>query len=74
MYCVYLRKSRADLELEAKGEMETLARHKKILLDFSKSMGVSIGIRRIYRSSPSCAPAFRRGGAGSMGGCVRHGG
>lgn len=46
MYCIYLRKSRADLELEAKGEMETLARHKKILLDFSKSMGVSIG--KIY--------------------------
>ena len=30
-YAIYLRKSRADLELEAMGEGETLARHKTIL-------------------------------------------
>lgn len=30
-YAMYLRKSRADLELEALGEEETLARHKKML-------------------------------------------
>ncbi len=30
-YAMYLRKSRADLELEAMGEGETLARHKKML-------------------------------------------
>ena len=30
-YAIYLRKSRADLELEAMGEGETLARHKKML-------------------------------------------
>lgn len=30
-YAMYLRKSRADLELEALGEEETLARHKSIL-------------------------------------------
>lgn len=30
-YAMYLRKSRADLELEAMGEEETLARHKRIL-------------------------------------------
>jgi len=30
-YAMYLRKSRADLELEALGEGETLARHKKML-------------------------------------------
>ena len=31
LYAVYLRKSRADLEAEARGEGETLARHKKTL-------------------------------------------
>lgn len=31
MYAFYLRKSRADLEMEALGEGETLAKHKKIL-------------------------------------------
>lgn len=41
-YCLYLRKSRADLELEAKGEMETLARHKKTLLDLAKRMKLPI--------------------------------
>ncbi|NMA85098.1 MAG: resolvase, partial [Epulopiscium sp.] len=35
MYCMYLRKSRADIEAEARGEGETLARHKKILLDLA---------------------------------------
>jgi hypothetical protein len=28
-YCMYLRKSRADLEAEARGEGETLKRHEK---------------------------------------------
>jgi site-specific DNA recombinase len=28
-YCMYLRKSRADLDAEARGEGETLARHRK---------------------------------------------
>ena len=28
-YAIYLRKSRADMEAEAKGEGETLARHEK---------------------------------------------
>jgi len=41
-YCIYLRKSRADLELEARGEMETLARHKKLLLDLAKHMRLSV--------------------------------
>lgn len=27
-YCIYLRKSRADLEAKAHGEGETLSRHK----------------------------------------------
>ena len=35
-YCMYLRKSRADLEAEAHGEGETLARHERILLEVAK--------------------------------------
>ena len=31
MYCIYLRKSRADYEAEQRGEGETLARHRDIL-------------------------------------------
>lgn len=42
-YCLYLRKSRADLEMEARGEMETLARHEKILLDLAKRLNLNIG-------------------------------
>lgn len=34
-YCIYLRKSRKDDELENAGELETLARHKKLLLDYA---------------------------------------
>ena len=46
-YCMYLRKFRADLELEARGEMETLARHEKILLDVAKRM--KLNVTKIYR-------------------------
>ena len=31
MYCIYLRKSRADYEAEQRGEGETLSRHRDIL-------------------------------------------
>jgi DNA invertase Pin-like site-specific DNA recombinase len=41
-YCIYLRKSRADLEAEARGEGETLARHKKILLELSKRLKINL--------------------------------
>jgi site-specific DNA recombinase len=41
-YCAYLRKSRADLELEARGEMETLARHRKALLELSERLKLPI--------------------------------
>lgn len=41
-YCLYLRKSRADLEAEARGEGETLAKHKKHLLALAKSSGINI--------------------------------
>ena len=44
---LYLRKSRADLEAEAKGEGETLARHEKMLIELAKRYGFSIG--KIYR-------------------------
>lgn len=46
-YCLYLRKSRADIEAENKGEMETLARHEKILLDLAQRMHISI--EQIYK-------------------------
>ena len=41
-YCAYLRKSRKDLEAEARGEGETLARHERILLDLAHRMNVSL--------------------------------
>ncbi|GBF73095.1 recombinase [Paenibacillus sp. 598K] len=41
-YCIYLRKSRADLEAEARGEGETLKRHKSILLQLSKKLGLDV--------------------------------
>ncbi len=47
MYCMYLRKSRADAEAEARGEGETLLRHEKALLDLSKRL--HIHIEKIYR-------------------------
>lgn len=43
MYAMYLRKSRADKELEALGEGETLSRHKRILTELSQRGGYEIG-------------------------------
>ena len=37
-YCLYLRKSRADCEAEARGETETLARHEKILMELAEKI------------------------------------
>ena len=34
-YALYLRKSRADMEAEARGEGETLARHERMLLELA---------------------------------------
>ncbi len=45
-YSLYLRKSRADLEAEERGEGETLARHKKMLIELARKCGFSIG--KIY--------------------------
>ncbi len=47
MYCMYLRKSRADAEAEARGEGETLVRHKKILLALAKKL--SLNVTKIHR-------------------------
>ena len=41
MYCMYLRKSRADIEAEARGEGETLKRHEKMLFDLAKKLNIS---------------------------------
>lgn len=46
-YCLYLRKSRSDIEAENHGEEETLARHEKILLDLAKRKNYNV--TQIYR-------------------------
>ena len=46
-YCLYLRKSRADIQLEAQGEGETLARHERILLDLARRL--RLNVTKIYR-------------------------
>lgn len=46
-YCLYLRKSRADMEAEVHGEGETLARHEKTLLELAKKQ--KLNIVQIYR-------------------------
>lgn len=43
MIAIYLRKSRADREAEARGEGETLARHESILTSLAAKMGLTIG-------------------------------
>lgn len=39
---IYLRKSRADVEAEARGEGETLAKHKSALLKLAKTQNVTV--------------------------------
>ena len=48
-YCMYLRKSRADLEAEARGEGETLSRHLQILTRLADQMGLDVPPGAIYR-------------------------
>ncbi len=43
-YAMYLRKSRVDMEAEARGEGETLARHKTILHELAARHGHGIGM------------------------------
>ena len=46
-YCIYLRKSRKDLEAEQSGQGETLARHESALLSLARQKNLIIG--NIYR-------------------------
>lgn len=46
-YCIYLRKSRADLEAEARGEGESLARHEAALLALAKRQ--KLPVTKIFR-------------------------
>lgn len=48
-YAMYLRKSRADLELEALGEGETLARHQAMLEALAAKHNISMNQITIYR-------------------------
>jgi site-specific DNA recombinase len=48
---MYLRKSRADIDAENRGELETLARHKKALLELAKKM--KLPIDKIYEEVAS---------------------
>ena len=63
-YCIYLRKSRKDLEAEQHGEGETLARHERALLSLAKKNNLIISkwnvllvaiqsIRELYRELSS---------------------
>lgn len=45
-YAIYLRKSRRDLDAEARGESETLERHLQILKELARQM--RLNVRRIY--------------------------
>lgn len=48
-YCMYLRKSRQDLEAEAHGEGETLLRHEKMLAEMAGRLGLDVPPDGIYR-------------------------
>lgn len=41
-YCIYLRKSRKDIELEAAGGADTLSRHRDTLLSLAHRLGLNI--------------------------------
>ena len=46
-YLEYLRKSRADVEAEARGEGETLSRHQNMLIELAKRQ--KLNIVKIYK-------------------------
>lgn len=46
-YCIYLRKSRTDMEAECRGEGETLLRHEKALTELAQKMHLDVGC--VYR-------------------------
>lgn len=64
MICaIYLRKSRADVEAEARGEGETLARHEKTLMELARARDLTVtGIYRELVSGDTIAdrPEMRR--------------
>lgn len=49
-YCAYLRKSRADIEAEDKGDEDTYVRHERMLFDLAKRHDITIS--KIYRERP----------------------
>ena len=53
MYAMYLRKSRADIELEALGEGETLARHKTMLEALAAKHNISMNQITVYKEMVS---------------------
>lgn len=55
-YCLYLRKSRLDMEAEARGEGDTLARHRAALVKLAHAKGLSItGIYQEVKSGETIA-------------------
>lgn len=48
-FIMYLRKSRADIEAEARGADDVLKRHERILIDTAKRHGILIPEKNIYR-------------------------
>lgn len=52
-YAMYLRKSRADLEMEALGEGETLARHMHMLEALAAKHGISMNQITVYKEMVS---------------------
>jgi len=48
---IYLRKSRADVEAEKRGEGETLAKHKKALLELTKQK--KLNVLKVYEEIAS---------------------
>lgn len=49
-YCAYLRKSRADLESEAKGGEDVYKAHERIILEMVKRL--NLNLTKIYREKP----------------------
>ena len=47
LYCLYLRKSREDVEAELHGEGDTLLRHERVLMGLAKKLNITIG--HVYR-------------------------
>lgn len=57
-YCLYLRKSRADRDAEARGEGETLARHEQTLRALAGKMGIEISA--VYKEIVSGETIYSR--------------